>query len=688
MAASKSIIPSTVNPDLQKERDAASFNSEEFAAWWAGGSESLKFKRSIKEYMYKDFDKDAFIHLQYMSHEQISEFAIKNSIAVAKKLRQLQAERNPGGDDYWPTLFEAPELWGVHLAGNPFGVMYVMVVRALKAQCTPQQWEEFGKRVERFEVCAAYSQTELGHGTYLRGLETRADYDRATDEFVLNTPTISAYKFWPGGLGHASNYSVVMAQLYIDNQYKGPHMFFVQVREEGSHEPRPGVHIGEIGRKMGFVGVNNGFLGLKNVRIARTRMLMKHAQVHSDGTYVKSPADVLTYFAMVSTRCIIARNCALSLAIASTISTRYSAVRRQSPINPNEPEPQIIDHVTQQLKLFPEIAAGVAFRVASDYLWDLFNVTSSGIEQGKYENLPELHSLSCALKVIGSSDASAGVERLRLACGGHGYLASTNLANIYSNMTAACTYEGENTVLLLQIGRYLMKSWRAALGGATLAPTVKYLAEVQQNPEFGEWTGNWENLVKAIQFAAAKKTQLAFNSLAKRVTNGVSEEVAANQTGIELTQAAELHGRAFLFHSFLSEITGPKSKKRSSALNRVLEQLLELYLVNETLKNLSSILRSKFLNSNFAWQFINLTDSDLSKLQSRLETALSKIRPDAVAIVDGFDFSDRQLNSTIGSFDGNAYERIFDATLKSPMNQKSVPKSFHEHLGPFMKSNM
>ncbi|KAH8299948.1 hypothetical protein KR044_007833, partial [Drosophila immigrans] len=675
--ASKSIIPSTINPDLQKERDAASFNSEEFAAWWAGGADELKFKRSLKEYMYKDFDKDDFIRLQYMSHEEVSEFGIKNSIAVAKKLRQLQAERNPGGDDYWPALFEAPELWGVHLAGNPFGVMYVMVVRALKAQCTAEQWEEFGKRVERFEVTATYAQTELGHGTYLRGLETRADYDRATDEFVLNSPKISSYKFWPGGLGHSSNYCLVMAQLYIDNQCKGPHLFYVQVREEGSYEPRPGVHIGEIGRKMGFVGVNNGFLGLKNVRIARTRMLMKHAQVHSDGSYVKSPADVLTYFAMVSTRCFIARNCALSVAIAATISTRYSAVRRQSPIDPKAPEPQIIDHVTQQLKLFPEIATCVAFRLATDYLWDLFNVTSSGIEQGKYENLPELHSLSCALKVICSSDGTAGVERLRLACGGHGYLTSTNLGNIYVSTTAACTYEGENTVLLLQIGRYLMKSWRAALGGATLAPTVKYLAEVQQNPEFGEWTGSWENLVKAMQFAAAKKTQLAFNSLAKRLANGASDEVAANQTGIELTQAAELHGRAFLFHSFVDEITGPKSKKRSSALNRVLEQLLELYLVNETLKHLSNILR-----------FINLTDDDLGKLQSRLETALTKIRPDAVAIVDGFDFTDRQLNSTIGSFDGNAYERIFDATLKSPMNQKSVPKSFHEQLGPFMKSNM
>lgn len=125
-----------------------------------------------------------------------------------------------------------------------------------------------------------------------------------------------------------------MAQLYIDGELKGPHLFYVQVREEDTHEPRPGVHIGEIGKKMGFLAVNNGFLGMKNVRIPRTRMLMRHAKVNRDGTYVKSPADALTYFAMVRTRCIIARNMALILAVAATIGTRYSAVRRQSPIDP------------------------------------------------------------------------------------------------------------------------------------------------------------------------------------------------------------------------------------------------------------------------------------------------------------------------------------------------------------------
>ena len=31
------------------------------------------------------------------------------------------------------------------------------------------------------------------------GLETTATYDEKTQEFVVNTPTLTATKFWPGG---------------------------------------------------------------------------------------------------------------------------------------------------------------------------------------------------------------------------------------------------------------------------------------------------------------------------------------------------------------------------------------------------------------------------------------------------------------------------------------------------------
>lgn len=80
-------------------------------------------------------------------------------------------------------------------------------------------------------------------------------------------------------MGHTANYCVVVAQLYTQGKCHGTHPFMVQVRDEETHEPLHGIKIGDIGSKMGFLSVNNGFLGLDHVRIPRTNMMMKHAQV-------------------------------------------------------------------------------------------------------------------------------------------------------------------------------------------------------------------------------------------------------------------------------------------------------------------------------------------------------------------------------------------------------------------------
>jgi len=80
-------------------------------------------------------------------------------------------------------------------------------------------------------------------------------------------------------VGHTANYAVVVAQLYTHGVCHGIHPFIVQLRDEDTHMPLPGIKIGEIGAKMGMNGTNNGYLGFDNVRIPRDHMLMKNAQV-------------------------------------------------------------------------------------------------------------------------------------------------------------------------------------------------------------------------------------------------------------------------------------------------------------------------------------------------------------------------------------------------------------------------
>jgi acyl-CoA oxidase len=61
------------------------------------------------------------------------------------------------------------------------------------------------------------------------------------------------------------------------------------LRDEDTHEPLPGIKVGEIGAKLGMNANDNGFLGFDHHRISRENMLMKNAQVLPDGTYVKPP---------------------------------------------------------------------------------------------------------------------------------------------------------------------------------------------------------------------------------------------------------------------------------------------------------------------------------------------------------------------------------------------------------------
>ena len=40
--------------------------------------------------------------------------------------------------------------------------------------------------------------TDFISGTFIRGLETTATYDPQTKEFILDSPTMTSIKYWPG----------------------------------------------------------------------------------------------------------------------------------------------------------------------------------------------------------------------------------------------------------------------------------------------------------------------------------------------------------------------------------------------------------------------------------------------------------------------------------------------------------
>ena len=85
-------------------------------------------------------------------------------------------------------------------------------------------------------IVGTYAQTELGHGTNLSALETTATYDAAAGVFVLETPTVTATKWWPGGLGKTTTHAVVMARLLLHGVDRGQHAVVVQLRDLETHD--------------------------------------------------------------------------------------------------------------------------------------------------------------------------------------------------------------------------------------------------------------------------------------------------------------------------------------------------------------------------------------------------------------------------------------------------------------------
>uniref|UniRef100_A0AAY4A4G4 Acyl-coenzyme A oxidase n=1 Tax=Denticeps clupeoides TaxID=299321 RepID=A0AAY4A4G4_9TELE len=645
-----------MNPDIRREREGATFNKDALTHILDGGAEKTRRRRELELLVIRDPDFQYEDH-NFLSRSERYESAVKKSAQMILKIRE-HGISDPDEIYYYKNFVHRgrPEPLDLHLA---------MFLPTLLTQATPEQQDTFFMPAWNLEIIGTYAQTEMGHGTHIRGLETTATYDPSTQEFVINSPTVSSIKWWPGGLGKTSNHAIVLAQLYTQGKCHGLHAFIVPIRSMSTHKPLPGVVVGDIGPKFGFDEVDNGYLKFENVRIPRENMLMKYSKVRPDGTFHKPPSDKLTYGTMVFIRSMIVGESARALSKACTIAIRYSAVRHQSELRPGEPEPQILDYQTQQHKLFPLLATAYAFHFVGQYMKSTYHRITSDINQGDFSELPELHALSAGLKAFTTWVATAGIEVCRMACGGHGYSRCSSLPDIYVTFTPTCTYEGENTVMMLQTARYLVKSYRQASEGQQLTGIMSYLNEAQHRlhaqPVANRPTvidiSDLASLVEAYKLRAAKLVELATKSLQGELQKHKNQEDAWNNAAIDLVRASDAHCHYMVVKLFVSRL----GEVGDVAVHSVLSTLAVLYALHGVSQNSGDFLQAGLLSV-----------PQLAQISEKIKELLTQLRPNAVVLVDAFDYPDEMLNSVLGRYDGNVYENMFEWARKSPLNRTEV----------------
>ena len=120
--------------------------------------------------------------------------------------------------------------------------------------------------------------TEIGHGSFVRGIETTATYDIATKTFDIHSPTLTSTKWWIGGAAKTATHAAVFAQLILpDGSCPGVYTFIVPIRSLSDHSLMPGVRAGDCGVKFGRNGLDNGWLQFNHVRVPHSAMLCKYS---------------------------------------------------------------------------------------------------------------------------------------------------------------------------------------------------------------------------------------------------------------------------------------------------------------------------------------------------------------------------------------------------------------------------
>ncbi|EGR34637.1 hypothetical protein IMG5_005310 [Ichthyophthirius multifiliis] len=540
--------------------------------------------------------------------------------------------------------------------------MFVPCIQHLSSEKQCKQWLP---DIYSYKIIGCYCQTELGHGSDVQSLETTATYDETTQQFIINSPTVSSTKWWVGELGIWCTHAAVFAQLIIKGKKYGVYTFFVPIRDQQNYNPLPGIQVGDIGPKVGVSVKDNGFVRFNNVRIPRENMLMRYQKVSKEGVFTQVGNPKIGYAVMVQTRLAISTFFPRTLSIALTVAIRYSLLRKQFKDSKGE-ERTILDYQTQQEKLFVPLAEIYAILISAYRIQDIFLNLMQRVQKNDFSTLNETHIVVSGAKATWTESVLHFLEIIRLACGGHGFSQYSGLPGMVQEWKPMVTLEGDNTILHMQVARFLLKQAEKAMKGLPLGFSVQYMkiiSEIQgtklENVNTINEISNLQVLQKIIVASAIFHIQSAANKMLTFISSGKgSREAWDKHTGIELVEASKAHFLVFTVMNFEERI----QQETQENVKNVLTKLCSLFAVTKILSKPIQLIENEYI-----------TGHHLSLLQQIKDQMLSEIRNDALALVEAFGYQDMQLRSAIGSQNGEIYKNLFNwAKNYNSINQQPV----------------
>ena len=639
---------------MDKELQSATFHIPSMTNILDGGPERTEKRRWIL----KPLEQLALRGKSEMARVELLEAHFRDFIAIHKPFIE---------NGYTPQREEVAWMSGHATNSGPLMPHMSLSLTTILGQASEDQIGDWLWRALTFQMVISYSQTELAHGSNVRGLQTTAHFDKASGEFVLNTPTLESIKWWNSGLGVAATHALVFAQLIIGDTNHGLHVFMLQVRDE-NHRVLPGIELGDVGNKLGDNGIDTGYMVLKGVRVAREHLLSKRQHVTPEGVYVKtissekSGASRLHYLTMMTARAGMISIAGSKLAIAALVATRYACMREQGfKQGSTHSEHQIIDYQMQLYRLLKQTSTAYLIKFGGQWISQKISsidITAADIPEEVLDEIAQIHTTSAGLKGLSTILAADGIEDCRKCCGGHGFLLSSGIAALSADYVWQTTAEGDHIVLFIQAAKALVKQ-ALPLREAVRSEFHALQAHIAKDRFFA--VSDWFNLDFLEELFYAQR----LNSL-----NYVLDHDAGDRdsSDILLCQLTRAHCLWFLLSKFKEIVISP-SVAASGDCQAVLQRLCAFWACAQV-----------FDAASIQWSGL-LTHDQILVLSRAVHQLLHQLRPDALALVESFDIPDHVHQSTIGSSDGKPYQALYQSAKASRLNQLPID-SWYQHLRP------
>lgn len=540
-----------------------------------------------------------------------------------------------------------------------FGVQFGLWGGSVNGLGTDDQRRRLLPEIGTMALPGAFAMTERAHGSNVRDLATTATFDPDADAWVIRTPGPFDHKEWIGNAARDGRMATVFAQLVTRGETHGVHAFVVPLRgDDGA--VLPGVRIEDSGHKMGLNGVDNGRIWFDDVRVPREALLGRFATVAPDGTYESPiPSAGKRFFTMLGVLVggRVAVGCgALSAANAGlTIAVRYGARRRQ--FGPaGGPEVPILDYLSHQRRLLPLVAESYGLAFALHALADAFadatrdvpadalpgeSATPGGPTEAQTHRL---ETEAAALKATASWHATRALQEAREACGGEGFRWSSGLPGRKADSDIFTTFEGDNTVLMLQVAKNLLSDYRQEFSDMNLVGMLRYvreradlrIGELRPSVRLGTDPAHLRDPAFHADLFRRRERALLVSAAARlksRIDGGMDSFDAFTEVQDHLLHLARAHAERLVLERFQAAVEdAPEGQLRT--LLGVLCALYGLWHVER----------------DAGWfQAHGAIEGNVVKaVRAEVNALLGRLRPVAVELVDAFGIPDALLGSSIG----------------------------------------